>query len=113
MDLEKVLKDIDIHDKMNWKNIDITNISSDSRYIKKDGLFFAINGYNKDGIDFIPSAISNNAVAIIVEDSVDITTLDAPSNMPIISVSNIRKSLAIASSNLYNNSHFHSNHAIY
>ena len=72
MKLNEVLKNIEIKNSKNMKNVEITNISSDSRVIKENGLFFAINGYNKDGIEYIESAISNGAVAIIVEGSVNL-----------------------------------------
>ena len=48
-------------------NLDITNIHSDSRKIKEGGLFFAINGFSKNGIEFIENAIEKGAKAIIVE----------------------------------------------
>ena len=73
-------------------HIDITNIHSDSRKIKEGGLFIAINGFSKNGIDFIPSAIENGAKAIVVEPDVDINTLNI--NIPIIQVENTRKTLA-------------------
>lgn len=44
---------------------EITNISPDSRKIKENGLYFAIEGLTVDGHDFIDSAIENGAVAIV------------------------------------------------
>ena len=101
MKLRKVLEKIEIKNSINMNDIEITNISSDSRYIKQNGLFFAINGYNKDGTDYINSAIENGATAIIVEENVNLEQLYTPQNIPVVSVSQIRKSLAIASCNLY------------
>ena len=46
MILKEVLKNIDIIEHEGSLDIDITNISSDSRLIEKNGLFFAITGYN-------------------------------------------------------------------
>ena len=37
---------------------------------------FAINGFTKNGIEFIPSAIENGAKAIIVEPDVNIESLN-------------------------------------
>lgn len=103
MKLNDVLKNIDIKKSKNMENVEITNICSDSRIIKKNGLFFAINGYNKDGIEYIDSAISNGAVAIIVEENVDLSLLKVSKEIPIIAVSNMRYCLAIASCNLNDN----------
>ena len=103
MKLNEVLKNIEIKTSKNMKNVEITNISSDSRVIKENGLFFAINGYNKDGIEYIESAISNGAVAIIVEGSVNLDILEISKEIPIVSVEKMRYSLAIASCNLNGN----------
>ncbi len=43
---------------------EITNISNDSREIKKNGLFFAIDGNNYDAHEYINQAIENGAVVI-------------------------------------------------
>ncbi|KQS40396.1 UDP-N-acetylmuramoyl-L-alanyl-D-glutamate--2,6-diaminopimelate ligase [Exiguobacterium sp. Leaf196] len=45
----------------------ITNIATDSRQIKLNGLFICINGYTVDGHDYINQAIENGAVAILAE----------------------------------------------
>ncbi|MFB3225777.1 MULTISPECIES: UDP-N-acetylmuramoyl-L-alanyl-D-glutamate--2,6-diaminopimelate ligase [unclassified Exiguobacterium] len=45
----------------------ITNIATDSRQIKPNGLFICINGYTVDGHDYINQAIKNGAVAILAE----------------------------------------------
>ncbi len=103
MKLSKILQNIEIKNSINMNDINITNISSDSRYIKENGLFFAINGYNKNGTDFIDSAIKNGATAIVVEENSDLSKLNISENIPVISVLKIRKSLAIASCNLYDN----------
>jgi len=82
-------------------DIDITNIHSDSRKIKEGGLFIAINGFSKNGIDFIPNAIENGAKAIIVEPDVDIHNLNISQEIALISVDNTRKSLALIACDFY------------
>ena len=94
MKIIDLLKEVDVKNTVGDLNLDITNIHSDSRKIKEGGLFFAINGFTKNGIEFIPSAIENGAKAIIVEPDVDIKNLNLPNNIPIISVANTRKALA-------------------
>lgn len=46
-------------------DIEILNISNDSRDICENGLYFAIEGINVDGHDYVDQAIENGAVAII------------------------------------------------
>ena len=101
--LNKLISKVEVINKVGDLNLDITNIHSDSRKIKQGGLFVAINGFTKNGIDFIPNAIENGATAIIVEPEVDITSLDVPANMPIISVKNTRKALANIACEFYDN----------
>ena len=102
MILRDVLKNIDIIDKKGNLDIEITNISSDSRLIEKNGLFFAITGYKLKGTDFIESAVKNGATAVVVEKDVDLNSLDY-NDITFIKLDNIRKNLAICSCNLYDN----------
>lgn len=92
MKLTDLMKEVEVKDTVGDLNLDITNIHSDSRKIKEGGLFVAINGFTKNGIEFIPSAIENGAKAVIVEPDVDINNLKL--NIPIIKVENTRKALA-------------------
>lgn len=101
MKLKNLLNNVEILNEKNFEDIEITNLHSDSRKIKQGGLFVAINGFSKNGIDFIPSAIENGAVAVIVEPNVDVNSLEF--NIPIISVTNTRKTLAILACNFYDN----------
>lgn len=94
MKLIDLLREVDVKNKVGDLDLDITNIHSDSRKIKEGGLFVAINGFTKNGVEFIPSAIENGAKAIIVEPDVDVNELNHNYNIPIISVENTRKALA-------------------
>lgn len=100
MKLTNLIKEVEVKNSVGDLNLDITNIHSDSRKIKENGLFIAINGFSKNGIDFIPSAIANGAKAIIVEPDVNINEL--PFNVPIIQVENTRKALAQVACCFYN-----------
>lgn len=100
MNLSKVLEGIAVEESLNMKDVAITNISSDSRTIEGDGLFFAINGYTRDGATFIPQAIENGAAAIIAEKNADLSSLSISEEIPVIFLSNIRHAMAIASCNL-------------
>lgn len=101
MKLSKLISCVDVKNMVGDLDIDITNIHSDSRKIKENGLFVAINGFSKNGIEFIPSAIENGAKAIIVEPDVDIHSLPISSQIPVISVQNTRKALAQVACEFY------------
>lgn len=101
MKLKDVLNNIDIIENKGSLEINITNISSDSRLIKENGLFFAIKGFSLDGTKFIPKAIENGATAIIVDETSDINSIPISNNISIVKVKNIRKVLALSSCNLY------------
>ena len=94
MKLNKLLKGIDC---INNHNYEITNISCDSRKIKKNGLFIAIKGYNFDGNNYIEEAIKNGCVSVITDD------INTNYNINTIRVEDSRKSLSIISNNFYNN----------
>lgn len=94
MKLNKLLKGIDC---INSYNYEITNISCDSRKIKKNGLFIAIKGYNFDGNNYIEEAIKNGCVSVITDD------INTNYNINTIRVEDSRKALAIISNNFYNN----------
>ena len=98
MQLSKLLEGLEITKSVNDLNLDITNVHSDSRQIEANGLFVAINGYLKKGIEFLDDAIKNGAIAALVEDEVDISTL--PQNITYIKVKeSLRRALAVANCN--------------
>ena len=103
MKLKDVLKNIERVEFQGNDEVEITNITSDSRKIENGGLFVAIIGYVLDGTKFIPNAIENGAVAIMVDETVNISSLNIPENISIVKVNNIRYNLAVASCNLYDN----------
>lgn len=101
--LNKLISEVEVKNTVGDLNLDITNIHSDSRKIKEGGLFVAINGFTKDGISYIPNAIENGAKALIVEPDVDVQEIYNKYNLPVISVSNTRKTLAEVSCTFYDN----------
>lgn len=103
MKLNKLISRVNVKNSVGDLDLDITNIHSDSRKIKEGGLFVAINGFAKDGIEFIPNAIENGAKAIIVEPNVDVNSLNLSSKIPVISVEDTRKALAQTACELYDN----------
>ena len=100
--LNKLLSEVETIKTVGDLNLDITNIHSDSRKIKEGGLFIAINGFTKNGVEFIKDAIKNGAIAAIVEPDVDIDSLEFKDKLKaIISVKNTRKALAQTACEFY------------
>ena len=75
-------------------------LSTDSRKVSKDYIFFAIKGTSQNGEDFIDSAIANGATKIVVEKG--FTGLKN-SKVPYVEVSDIRDALANVASTFYPN----------
>lgn len=75
---------------------EISGISYDSRKVGPGSLFICIKGFKTDGHIYIDQAIKNGAVAVLVEDEVDIT-----SEVTIIRNLDTRKALAKIASNFY------------
>lgn len=101
MKLKDVLKDIDLIEYQGNLETEVTNITSDSRMVEKNGLFVAVIGYVLDGTKFIPDAIEKGASAIMVDETVSLSSLAIPDNICVVKVKEIRRQLAIASCNLY------------
>ncbi len=85
-------------------NLDITNIESDSRKIKENGLFVAIKGFDVDGHDYIKEAIKKGAVAVIASVDADKKLLKEIMNeITLILAPDTRLALAICACNFYDN----------
>ncbi|HHW02995.1 MAG TPA: UDP-N-acetylmuramoyl-L-alanyl-D-glutamate--2,6-diaminopimelate ligase [Thermoanaerobacterales bacterium] len=69
-------------------DVNISSVEYDSRRVTEGSLFVAIKGFNADGHDFVPQAISGGAVAVIGEQDLDLP------NITYIRVMNSRKALA-------------------
>lgn len=85
-------------------DIDITNVESDSRKIKKGGLFVSIKGFDVNGNDYIKDAIKAGAVAVMAEPDIDKDLLKVIAKyVTIIIVPDTRLGLALCSCNFYDN----------
>ena len=103
MELKKILSGLEGLKAKGNLDIDITNVTSDSREIKENGMFIAIKGYDTDGHKYINSAIENGAIAVMVEEEIDLKTLKIPSNVTLIVSPNTRNALAKCGCNFYDN----------
>lgn len=82
--------------------IDIINIRNDSRLVEVGSLFIAIKGVNHDGIDYVEQAKEKGAVAIVVEEHINLDNLEYL-KLPIIKVREIRKFIGYLSKDFYDN----------
>jgi len=82
----------------NYKNFFFSNISFDSKQIKKNYIFFAIKGNNIDGNNFIPIAIKKGSKIIVTERKVN----EFQNGILFIHTKNIRKLLAEVSFKIFN-----------
>lgn len=81
---------------------DVSSIQYDSRKVQKNSVFVAIQGFKTDGHKFIPDAINNGAVAIVVEDDKSVPDeLIRHSQIAKILVKNSRIALAELSKGFY------------
>ena len=103
MKLKDIIKNVQNVKTYGSLDIEITNLTSDSRNIKPNGLFFAIKGYTLDGTIFIKNAIENGAISVVIDTTTDMHSLEIPSDVTIVVVEDIRYSLGIFSCNFYDN----------
>lgn len=81
-------------------DVDVKDISYDSRNVQKDFAFVALIGIDSDGHDFINAAIDNGANCIIVCKDI---CLDFNKNITVVKIKDTRTQLSILSSNLFEN----------
>ncbi len=67
MNLKNILKDIDIKPGIKMGNINISNVTDDSRKVIPGSLFIAAKGCSLDGAKFIKSAIGAGAKVVVAE----------------------------------------------
>lgn len=84
-------------------DLEIKELESNSKNIKKDYLFIAIKGFDVDGHQYIGSAIEQGATAVMVEEGCNLKALAIPEGITIVMAKDTREALAICSSNFYGN----------
>ena len=99
----KLLSDLlcttDLIEVVGYTDLNLANVSFDSRNICTDSLFVAINGFNVDGHNFIQSAIDSGATAVVAQEFL----IDKPEHVTFIKVEDSSKCFGIIASNFYNN----------
>ena len=80
-----------------YQKVDVKGICFDSRKVREKDIFFAIDGNKTSGTKFINEAISKKASAIITSKNIKLKN----SEIPLLTVKDVRKSLSEACSNFY------------
>ncbi len=95
MKLDELIEYLDYKDLINFKNIDITGISYNSKTTKKGDIFICLIGEHTDGHEFAKMAIDNGAAALLVERKVEGTKI------PQVVVSSTRHKIANIADRFY------------
>lgn len=103
--LRKILSGIEGLKAKGNLDIEINNISQDTRNLGQGDLFIAIKGFEVDGHKFIPKALSLGVAAILINEDVakDIVPLIANQNIVIVTAPDTRIALAKCACNFYDN----------
>ena len=94
MKLQELLRDIPTLTVHAAGDLDITDISYDSRKTVPGGLFVAISGYTVDGHAYISKAVENGAACVVCERPPEI-------DVPYVLVEHSRRALALLGANWY------------
>ncbi len=103
MNLKEILIGIDGIKAKGTIDLDITNVASDSRNIEKNGMFIAIHGFETDGNNYIPDAINNGAIVIMVDENTNVKELKLQEGVTLLVVPDTRIALSICACNFYDN----------
>lgn len=95
MKLDELIEYLDYKDLINFKNIDITGISYNSKTTKKGDIFVCLVGEHTDGHEFAQMAVENGANALLVERKVEGTKI------PQVVVSSTRRKIADIADRFY------------
>ena len=97
--LQDILYSVAIESIVGSTAIEVESIEFDSRKVKKEALFIAQKGVVTDGHEFISSALSNGAVAIICEQLPE----ECKKGIVYVVVENASKALGQVAANYYDN----------
>ncbi len=95
MKLDELIEYLDYKDLINFKNIDITGISYNSKTTKKGDIFICLVGEHTDGHEFAQMAVENGANALLVERKVEGVSI------PQVVVSSTRRKIADIADRFY------------
>jgi len=103
MELKEILQGIDgIKAKGNLE-IDVKDITNDSRKVEEGSMFIAVKGFETDGHKYIKDVIKRGAKVIMIEEGTDLKEFSNIEDITILVVPDTRKALAKLSCNFYGN----------
>ena len=95
MKLDELIEHLDYKDLINFKNVEVTGISYNSKTTKTGDIFVCLTGEYTDGHEYAKNAIENGAVALLVEHKVE------AGKIPQIVVSSTRHKIADIADRFY------------
>lgn len=95
MKLSELIKDIKTEKTVNFKDVEITGISYNSKSIKKGEIFVCLIGEHSDGHQFAKMAVDNGAAALFCEKELNL-------DIPQIIVKSTRQQIADLASAFFN-----------
>ncbi len=95
--LQVLLKDIISIPQL--KGTEISGLTLDSRMVKPGDLFFACQGTQLDGRQFIPDAIKKGACIILAEDAKE--SFSTIENIPVVSIPQLSQKVGLIASRFY------------
>ena len=72
MKLDELIEHLDYKDLINFKNVEISGISYNSKTTKNGDIFVCLTGEYTDGHEYAKDAIEHGAAALFVEHGVDV-----------------------------------------
>jgi UDP-N-acetylmuramoyl-L-alanyl-D-glutamate--2,6-diaminopimelate ligase len=96
--LAKILRGIETRSEVTHGDLEIADISYDSRRVTPGTLFVAVRGEKTDGNKFVSDAVSRGAVAVLSEEA---NPGALPADFTWIQVAGARKALATSGANFY------------
>ncbi len=94
MKIDKLLDGVEIADIIGELPESADDVTDDSRKVVKNGLFFCVEGNNKDGYDFLGEALKNGAVVAVGEKKVETSAC-------LVIVKDVKKAMSVICSNFY------------
>ena len=88
-------------------DVDVLDLTDDSRVVKAGSLFVAVKGTQVDGHHFIDRAIQAGAAAVVIDKAQEgdlsllMTQSSDPSSIPVVQVDNSRRALGILAGRFY------------
>ena len=99
MKIKEILTNCNLKDIIGDKDIDLLDLTFDSRKVKEDSLFFAVRGTQVDGHDYIDKAVVQGAKAIVCEKM----PKNKAENVTYVQVENSAYVLGVAAANFFGN----------